>query len=81
MNKSRRILSEGHLELRGQDRKPTVFWWVNYDAGEYLEGLGVNGHTILKWVLVKQNWRAWAELRLKIGKVGSFEGNIYNSVS
>jgi hypothetical protein len=63
VNKSRIIISEGHLALRGQERKHTGFWWGKSDVGGYLEGLGVDGHIILKWMLVKQNTESLALIK------------------
>jgi hypothetical protein len=60
------------LALRGQERKPTGFGWRKSDNGGYLEGLGVDGHIILKWMLVKQNGRSWTRLKFKIRKVSLF---------
>jgi len=42
------MILEGDLALRGQERNPIGFWWGKSDVGQYLEGLGVDGHTILK---------------------------------
>ena len=63
MNKLRIIISEGHLALRGQEREPIGVWWGKSDR-EYLEGLGVDGRIILKWMLVKLNGIAWTGLKL-----------------
>jgi len=36
------VISEGHLAFRGQERKPTGFWWGKCGVGEYFEGLGID---------------------------------------
>jgi hypothetical protein len=53
VTKSRRFISEGHLALRGQERKTHWVLVRKVCCWGYLEGLGVDGHIILKWMLVK----------------------------
>jgi hypothetical protein len=37
----------------GKREVHTVFWWGDVREGDHLEGPGVNGRIILKWILKK----------------------------
>jgi hypothetical protein len=54
----------------GEREVHTEFWWGNLRDGDYLEGPGVDGRIILKWILKKCDG-AWTGLsRLRIGRGG-----------
>jgi len=38
----------------------TEFLWRNLKERDHLEGVGINGRIILKWISTKWNKRAWA---------------------
>jgi hypothetical protein len=38
----------------------TEFLWRNLKERDYLEGVGINGRIILKWISKKWDRRAWA---------------------
>ena len=37
-------------------------WWENLNVRNHLENLGVDGITLLKWILKKHYGRAWIGL-------------------
>jgi hypothetical protein len=37
----------------GKERSHTGFWWGNLRERDYLEGPGVDGRIILKWIFKK----------------------------
>jgi hypothetical protein len=48
-----------------------VFWWENLRVRDHLEGPGVNGRIILKWIFKKWDWEEWTGLIwLRIGTGG-----------
>jgi hypothetical protein len=40
----------------------TGFWWGDQKERDHLEGLGINGKVILKWVFIKWDGDAWTGL-------------------
>jgi hypothetical protein len=58
----------------GRGEVHTAFWWGDLREGDHLEGLGVDGTIILKWILRKLDEEAWTGLIwLRIGTGGSCE--------
>ena len=44
------------------------FWWGNMRERDHLEGVGVDGRIILRWIFRKRNGSSWAGLIwLRIG--------------
>jgi len=40
----------------------TGFWWGGLRQGDHLEGLGVDGRILLKWILKKSDRETWTGL-------------------
>jgi hypothetical protein len=73
--KSRRVRWVGYVAPRGHRR---FFWWGNLRERDYLEGPGVDGRKILKWILRKSDGEAgtammWLRLRTGNSSEGSNE--------
>ena len=41
----------------------TRFWWEKVEQRDYLEGIGMEGNILLKWILKKQDCMAWTQWR------------------
>jgi hypothetical protein len=48
--KSRILKWAGHVACIGKRKVHTGFWWGNLNEGDHLEGTGINGTIILKWM-------------------------------
>jgi len=60
----------GAYGMQGQKRNAPVLWWKRPEGNRLLKERGVHG-IILKWLLKKQDGRAWAGFTwLRIGKNG-----------
>jgi hypothetical protein len=45
--------------MHGRDEKCTVLWMENLTGRNHLEDLGVDGKTILEWILGKEGGNVW----------------------
>jgi len=43
----------GHVARTGRGEKYTELWWGNLRKEDHLEGLGVDGRIILRWIFRK----------------------------
>jgi len=60
-----------HVACMGERKVHTGFWWRNLRERGHLEDPGVDGRTILKWILKKWNGGAGTGVVwLRIGTVG-----------
>jgi len=57
--KSRRMRWAGHVACMGIGKVHTGFLWEHLSERDHLEGLGINGRIILKWIFVKWDSDAW----------------------
>jgi hypothetical protein len=48
--KSRRIKGEGHATVMGRDEVCAACWLGNLKERNHLEGLGIDGSKVLKWI-------------------------------
>ena len=57
--------------LWGRGELHTGFWWEDMRERDRVEDLGVDGRSILRWVLTKWDWESWTRLIwLRIGTGG-----------
>jgi len=69
--KSRRMRWAGHVARMGRGEAYVGSWWGNLRERDHLEGRGVNGRKILRWIFRKWNEGAWTGSSwLRIGTVG-----------
>jgi hypothetical protein len=59
MIKSRRMRWAWHVACLGRWELRTKFWLESLTGRDHSEDLGFDGKVILKWILGKEEWRAW----------------------
>jgi hypothetical protein len=62
MIKTRRLRWAGHVACTGEKRNAYRVWVGKPEERGHLEGLGIEERIILKWMLKKQDGKAWAGL-------------------
>jgi hypothetical protein len=68
--KPRRLRWAVHVARIGRGGVHTGFWWKNLREGYFLEGSGIDGKIVLKWIFDKR-WGAWVGSKwLRIGTGG-----------
>jgi hypothetical protein len=70
MTKSRRMIWAVNVASTGEGRNACRVWWENLREREHLEGPGVDGKIILKWVFRKSDVgvrTGWIWLRIGTG--------------
>jgi len=61
----------GHVARMGRREVYIGFWWVNLRLRDNLEGLGVDGRIILRWIFREWDVRVWTRSSwLRIGTGG-----------
>ena len=66
--KSRRMRWAGHVAHRGKGEVYTGLWWGNLREKNHLEGPGVDGRILLRWISRRWNvglltWSSWLRIR------------------
>ena len=64
------VLNRSRSAYGGEGEVYTRFWWRNLKEGDHLEGTGVDGKIILKWIFEKLDVRVWTGsiwLRIRTG--------------
>jgi len=60
--KLRRMRWAGYVACMGRGEVHTGFWWGNLTERDHLEGLGIDGRIILRWIFRKWDVGAWTGL-------------------